>query len=104
LDVGGGSTMRNSIEAVKIGGHISSIGILGGGRKGEITFPKLFFKHIRLIGIAVGSKEMQEKMVAAININGMKPIIDKSFGFEQLADAFKYQATGQHFGKIVLEW
>jgi len=47
---------------------------------------------------------MQEKMTAAININGIKPIIDKSFGFEQLADAFKYQASGQHFGKIVLEW
>ena len=104
LDVGGGSTMRNSIEAVKIGGHISSIGILGNGRKGEITFPKLFFKHIRLIGIAVGSKEMQQKMVEAININGMKPIIDKSFGFGELANAFKYQASGQHFGKIVLEW
>jgi len=104
LDVGGGSTMRNSIEAVKIGGHISSIGILGNGRKGEITFPKLFFKHIRLIGIAVGSKEMQQKMVEAININGMKPIIDKSFDFGELADAFKYQASGQHFGKIVLEW
>jgi len=104
LDVGGGSTMKNSIEAVKIGGHISSIGILGNGRKGEITFPKLFFKHIRLIGIAVGSKVMQEKMVEAININGIKPVIDKSFGFEQLADAFKYQESGQHFGKIVLEW
>lgn len=104
LDVGGGSTMRNSIEAVKIGGHISSIGILGDGRKGEITFPKLFFKHIRLIGIAVGSKEMQNNMVNAINISGMKPIVDKSFAFDQLADAFKYQASGQHFGKIVLEW
>ena len=104
LDVGGGSTMRNSIEAVKIGGHISSIGILGNGRKGEITFPKLFFKHIRLIGIAVGSKVMQEQMVEAININGIKPIIDKSFGFDQLADAFRYQESGQHFGKIVLEW
>jgi len=104
LDVGGGSTMRNSIEAVKIGGHISSIGILGNGRKGEITFPKLFFKHIRLIGIAVGSKEMQNKMVDAIDINGMQPIIDKSFAFDQLTDAFKYQASGQHFGKIVVEW
>lgn len=104
LDVGGGSTMRNSIEAVKIGGHISSIGILGGGRKGEITFPKLFFKHIRMIGIAVGSKDMQEKMVNSINISGIKPIIDKSFGFEELADAFRYQESGKHFGKIVLEW
>lgn len=104
LDVGGGSTMRNSIEAVKIGGHISSIGILGNGRKGEITFPKLFFKHIRLIGIAVGSREMQKKMVEAINISGIRPIIDKSFGFEELGAAFEYQASGQHFGKIVLEW
>jgi len=104
LDVGGGSTIRNSIEAAKIGGHISAIGILGNGRKGELTFPKLFFKHLRLIGIAVGSREMQEKMTAAININGMKPLIDKSFGFDQLADAFRYQETGQHFGKIVLEW
>lgn len=104
LDVGGGSTMRNSIEAVKIGGHISSIGILGNGRKGEITFPKLFFKHIRLIGIAVGSREMQEKMVAAINANHIKPIVDRSFKMDELADAFRYQASGQHFGKIVVEW
>ena len=104
LDVGGGSTMRNSIEAVAIGGHIASIGILGGGRKGEITFPKLFFKHLRMTGLAVGSRVMQEQMVEAININGMKPIVDKSFGIDQLAEAFQYQAAGKHFGKIVLEY
>ncbi len=104
LDVGGGSTMKQSVEAAKIGGHISSIGILGGGRKGEITFPKLFFKHLTLKGIAVGSREMQEAMVNAINVSGMKPVIDRSFGFDELADAFRYQETGQHFGKIVLEW
>jgi len=104
LDVGGGSTIKNSIEAAKIGGHISSIGILGDGRKGELTFPKLFFKQLRLIGIAVGSKEMQENMVSAIDIAGFKPVISKSFAFDQLAQAFQYQASGQHFGKIVLEW
>ncbi|MEM1123395.1 MAG: NAD(P)-dependent alcohol dehydrogenase, partial [Bacteroidota bacterium] len=89
LDVGGGSTMKQSIEAVRIDGHISSIGILGNGRKGEITFPKLFFKHIKLKGIAVGSREMQQDMVNAININGIKPVVDKSFAFDQLADAFR---------------
>jgi len=104
LDVGGGSTMYNSIEAAKIGGSIISIGILGNGRKGEITFPKLFFKHLRMTGIAVDSRLSQEAMVRAINVSGFKPIIDRSFGFEELADAFRYQATGQHFGKIVLEW
>lgn len=104
LDVGGGSTMQQSIEAATIGGSIISIGILGNGRKGQITFPKLFFKHLRMTGIAVGSRLMQEKMVDAINVSGMKPIIDRSFGFDELATAFRYQETGQHFGKIVLEW
>lgn len=104
LDVGGGSTMQQSIEAAAIGGHIVSIGILGNGRKGEITFPKLFFKQLRMSGIAVGSRSMQEDMVHAININKLKPIIDKSFAFDQLAEAFQYQASGAHFGKIVLEY
>ncbi len=104
LDVGGGSTMKQSIEAAKIGGSIISIGILGNGRKGEITFPKLFFKHLRLIGVAVDCRESQEAMVRAINVSGFKPLIDKSFGFEELGAAFRYQETGQHFGKVVLEW
>ena len=104
LDAGGGSTMKQSIEAAGFGGKIVSIGILSGGRKGEITFPKLFFKFIKMEGIAVGSKQMQLAMVDAINATGIKPIIDKSFGFDQLAEAFRYQESGKHFGKIVLEW
>ncbi len=103
LDVGGGSTMNQSIEAAKIGGSIISIGILG-DRKGEITFPKLFFKQLTLKGIAVDSKSSQDDMIKAINQSGYKPILDKSFAFDQLADAFRYQETGQHFGKIVVEW
>lgn len=104
LDVGGGSTMKQSIEAARIGGYITAIGILSDGRKGEITFPKLFFKFITMKGIAVGSLKMQEAMVDSINISGIRPIIDKSFGFDELADAFRYQESGKHFGKIVLEW
>jgi len=104
LDVGGGSTMKQSIEASKIGGHIISIGILSNGRKGEITFPKLFFKFTTIRGIAVGSKAMQNNMVDFIEEHQIKPIIDRSFAFDEIEDAFKYQETGKHFGKIVIEW
>jgi NADPH:quinone reductase-like Zn-dependent oxidoreductase len=102
IDVGGGSTMVNSIEAAAMGGHIASIGILGGGRKGEITFPKLFFKHLRLTGLAVGSRVMQQEMVNAINACGIRPVVDREFAFEELAEAFQYQDSGGHFGKIVV--
>jgi len=105
LDAGGGSTMNQSIEATKMGGKIISIGILGNGRKGSITFPKLFFKFINMHGIAVGSRVMQEAMVTAIEANGVKPNIDdKRFSFDQLSDAFRYQESGKQFGKIVVEW
>ena len=57
-----------------------------------------------MTGLAVGSRVMQIKMVEAININGMKPVIDRSFEFEELAEAFRYQETGRHFGKIVVSW
>ncbi len=104
LDVGGGSTMQQSIEAVAINGKIISIGILGNGRKGQITFPKLFFKFIKMEGIAVGSRAMQLAMVNAIETNEVKPIIDKVFSFDELKEAFQYQESGKQFGKIALEW
>jgi NADPH:quinone reductase-like Zn-dependent oxidoreductase len=104
LDVGGGSTMQQSIEATAMNGHIISIGILSGGRKGTITFPKFFFKHQHMHGIAVGNRKMQEDMVQFIEQHDIKPIIDCIFAFEALADAFQYQESGKHFGKIVLKY
>jgi len=103
IDVGGNATMRQSIEAAKLYGKIYSIGILG-GPKGEILFPKLFFKHLSIIGLAVGSAAMQEEMVKAVNANKFQPILDKQFGLEELGDAFRYQEKGKHFGKIVVEY
>lgn len=104
LDVGGGSTMNQSVEAVRMGGKIYSIGILGNGRKGSLTFPKLFFKFIQINGIAVGSRAMQERMVDFFEQHKIQPIIDQSFAFNEIVDAFRYQESGKHFGKIVLEW
>lgn len=103
LDVGGNATMRQSIEAAKLYGKIYSIGILG-GPKGEILFPKLFFKHLSIIGLAVGSAAMQEDMVKAVNANKFQPILDKNFALEELGDAFRYQEAGKHFGKITVAW
>jgi NADPH:quinone reductase-like Zn-dependent oxidoreductase len=103
LDVGGSSTLAQSVEAIAFGGHISLIGILG-GRNADFILPKMFFKHAHMHGIAVGSRSMQQAMVNAINVTQWKPVIDKSFALAELADAFRYQETGKHFGKIVLEF
>ncbi|MGQ4275611.1 zinc-binding dehydrogenase [Pseudidiomarina sp. E22-M8] len=52
----------------------------------------------------VGSSEQQKELVRALEANGVKPVIDKSFALEELADAFRYEEAGKHFGKICLEF
>ena len=54
--------------------------------------------------ITVGSQANQEDMVRAINTNGIQPVIDRSFGLEDLAEAFRLQESQKHFGKICLSF
>lgn len=103
IEVGGPATLAQSIEAVRIGGHISLIGVLT-GIQGEIPTATLMRKQVRLQGLIVGSRVMQQQMIRALEISGLRPIIDRSFPLEQIADAFRYQESGQHLGKICLEF
>ena len=64
----------------------------------------IFASQLRITGITVGTRSQQEDMVRAINASGLKPVVDKIFPLEDLADAFRYQETGKHFGKICLEF
>lgn len=102
LDVGGNTTLAQSVEAVGFGGHISLLGILG-GRSGSFVLPKLFFKHAHMHGIAVASRAHQQAMVKALDQADFKPVVDKVFAFDQLKEAFEYQEAGKHFGKIVVQ-
>jgi len=57
-------------------------------------------KQARLQGLIVGSRREQADMVRAIEATGFRPSIDRSFGLAEIADAFRYQESGAHFGKI----
>ena len=43
-----------------------------------------------------------QAMIAAIEANGIEPVIDRSFELAAIADAFRLQESQQHFGKICL--
>jgi NADPH:quinone reductase-like Zn-dependent oxidoreductase len=47
---------------------------------------------------------MQEAMNAAIEVSGFKPVIDRQFALADLSEAFEYQGSGAHFGKIVVSY
>ncbi|GAB2778999.1 NAD(P)-dependent alcohol dehydrogenase [Halomonas shantousis] len=103
IEVGGPGTLPQSIEAVRIGGHISLIGVLT-GRGGEVPTAALMAKQARLQGLIVGSRIHQQEMVRGIEAGGVRPVIDRSFALDEIADAFRHQEAGRHFGKICLEF
>jgi len=50
----------------------------------------------------VGNRAMFEEMNQAIEVNKIKPVIDKVFPFEEAAEAYRYQASGGLLGKVVI--
>ena|GEM_PF-1943386 len=53
-------------------------------------------------GILVGPREAFEAMNRAIAQHGMRPVIDRTFPFEEAPAAFELMAAGGHFGKICI--
>ncbi len=102
VEIGGPGTLTQSIVASRIGGHISMIGVLT-GMSGEVPTAALFSSNLTLKGITVGSIKEQEDMVAAINANNIKPVIDSHFPLDDISNAFAHQMSQKHFGKICLD-
>jgi len=101
VEIGGVGTLTQSIAAVRNGGHIALIGALT-GREGNVPTGLLMRKQVRLIGLTVGSRKHQLDLIRAVEANGIRPVIDRTYPMEQLAEAFRYQISGGHFGKICI--
>jgi NADPH:quinone reductase-like Zn-dependent oxidoreductase len=103
VEVGGSGTVPQSVRAVAFNGHISMIGVLT-GFAGEVPLAELFQKNAVIHGITVGSRQHQRDMIAAIEANGIEPVISDTFTLEELAAAFRLQEAQGHFGKICLSF
>jgi NADPH:quinone reductase-like Zn-dependent oxidoreductase len=100
IENGGAGSLTRSFEVAAFGGKVALIGFLAGG-KGDINPAILMMKSGAMVGIGVGSRAMFEDMNRAIEVNKIKPLVDKVFPFDQAADAFRCQAAGDFVGKVV---
>ena len=101
VEVGGAGTFEQSLRAIRLGGKIAVIGILGGFVK-DLNVATIFGSNAFIHGVTVGSRDHFESMTRAIDANGIKPVIDKRFSLDQAREAFECMKAGAHFGKIVL--
>jgi NADPH:quinone reductase-like Zn-dependent oxidoreductase len=102
IEVGGPSTLAQSIAATRTGGHVALIGVLT-GLAAEVSIPALFSNQIRINGISIGSRADQEDMIRAITVNRLRPVVDRCFSLQELVGAVEYYEAQRHFGKVCLE-
>jgi NADPH:quinone reductase-like Zn-dependent oxidoreductase len=101
LELGGAETLTRSLRAVRFGGRVSLIGNLS-GLDARLNLAHVFMRGVRLQGILVGSREIFEAMNRAITLHEMRPVIDRTFGFDELPAALEHLRSQCHFGKIVV--
>jgi len=100
VELGGAGTLHNSIAALGIAGHLALIGALD-GFGGEFSALPLIFAGLRISAVVVGSRADHQALSDFMVCHGLKPVIDSTFGFDQVEAAYARADAGA-FGKVVV--
>jgi NADPH:quinone reductase-like Zn-dependent oxidoreductase len=103
LETGGAGTLGQSLKAVKVGGHVSLIGVLAGTQE-KLNLLPLLMKAVRVQGVVVGHHGHLRQLVRAYLQSFTRPILDMGFALEAVPEAFRRLASGSQFGKIVIDY
>jgi NADPH:quinone reductase-like Zn-dependent oxidoreductase len=102
VEVGGPGTLEKSLASVAASGHIAMIGVLTGFGPATVGMFAALARNARLDGIYVGSRADFEAMNAFFEQHQIRPVIDRTFAFDEAEAAYRYLDSGSHFGKVVI--
>ncbi|MFM9970382.1 MAG: zinc-binding dehydrogenase [Burkholderiales bacterium] len=108
----GGTIFSECLRSLAFQGRIAMVGYLDRVVSSEIDLAALHAKRLRIFGVsnkfrdAAGrsetTREFIKDLLPAFADGRIKPLIDKVFDFEQMADAKRYMESDAQTGKIVL--
>lgn len=96
IDVVGTSELGQAVAALDADGAIASVGLLGG----EPTRQRVAGRHI--VPILTGNRDTVEAMLRAIEVNRIRPVVDRVFPLEDLARGLQVLEGHGFFGKIAI--
>jgi NADPH:quinone reductase-like Zn-dependent oxidoreductase len=104
VETGGQATLSQSINAAAPNARIVIIGALAGpASSGLPNYGSIIGKNLVLKGIAEGSRAMLARLVTAVAANGLEPVIDRRFNYDEAPAAYAYLKSGAHVGKVVID-
>jgi NADPH:quinone reductase-like Zn-dependent oxidoreductase len=102
VEIGGPGTVAMSLSALAVGGHVSLIGASLTPSGTGLDPLLLTGRGITLGSISVGSRIDFEAMNRAIAMHGVRPVIDRTFPFAEVKEAYRHFEGRGHFGKVVI--
>jgi NADPH:quinone reductase-like Zn-dependent oxidoreductase len=100
VELAGGDNFGQSLASLTQGGRVSIIGNLQGNELQTSVFP-LLQARATVQGIAVGPRRALEDLVRAVDWQELKPVIERTYPFDQLPAALDHLERGS-FGKLVV--
>jgi NADPH:quinone reductase-like Zn-dependent oxidoreductase len=103
VETGGLATLSQSIAAAAPNARIVLIGALAGMPDQVLpNFSSIIGKNLTLRGITAGNRRMLAELVRSADLNGLVPVIDRVFPFEQAPAAYAHLQSGTHIGKVMI--
>ncbi|MEZ2745339.1 NAD(P)H-quinone oxidoreductase [Halopseudomonas bauzanensis] len=111
LDPVGASYAPDHLDLMALDGRWVMIGLMG-GRKAELDLAKVLVKRLQLTGSTLRTRSadfkagllarMEEKLWPLFETGQLKPLVARTYTFDQVEEAFAELARDQIVGKIVL--
>lgn len=111
LDPVGASYAAEHLDLLALDGRWVIIGLMG-GRKAELDLARLLVKRLQITGSTLRTRSadfkagllarMEERLWPLFESGELKPLVARTYRFDQAADAFAELAQDQIVGKIVL--
>ena len=111
IDHVGGPMLADNIQVLALKGRLVSVG-RNAGRVGDCDLDEIARKRASIIGVTFRTRTPEESLACserfaahlleAVAKGALKPVLDRTFPFERLADAHKYMLSDAQTGKIVL--
>lgn len=103
VQTGGLDSIAPSVIAAAANARIVLVSVAGGPDYAPPSAGLMIYKNIVMKGIAEGSRAMLARLLRAIEVNGIQPVIDRTFGFDEAAQAYAYLKSGSHVGKVLIK-
>jgi NADPH:quinone reductase-like Zn-dependent oxidoreductase len=98
----GAPTFDHSMKSSKPGARIVVCGATG-GHQATVDLRRVFAMRLEILGSTMGTATELAELLDLMAAKGIRPVIDSTYGFTAVADAFARLNSGEVFGKVAID-